>query len=370
MAAKQSDIVRLLHVDPPIEEKMRRWVDVARAMPRHVSHTVAGKAVTQSGLREVGQSIKTTAVDGFPELAGFPGPKRLNALARAMQPYDLILTYGANSLDAVMAHTAFSQAYAMPPLVHHEGDRDPEPPKEGRARLLYRRVAFGRCSGIVVPNEAWEAQALVAWQQPLGRVKRIGHGFDVRRFAAKPKPDAMPGLIKKKDERWAGLVWDGQDDSALSVSVEAMTKLHDGWQLVVLADAEVRDTLLALADRNGIYHRVHLVQPGDTLDRALGLLDVFLAIDTSLVREAMAAGLPVVTSSVGLSEDIEPGSANLVYDDGDQLRNILDRFDRDPAPFAKAGEANRRQALAQFDEQALIGKLHRLYASAMKREKL
>ena len=81
----------------------------------------------------------------FPPLAGSPTPGRLQRLAKAMQGFDLVLTYNWGAMDAVMAHTVFSRSLGLPPLVHHEdGFNSDEADGLKWSRNWYRRIALGR----------------------------------------------------------------------------------------------------------------------------------------------------------------------------------------------------------------------------------
>lgn len=147
---------------------------------------------------EVDRRVSVDFREGFPAIRGLPLPGRLNRIARAMAKYDLICTYDGGAMNAVMAHTIFSEALTLPPLIHHEtGDHTP-----GFMRNMYRRFAFGRASGVVVSSERMEEAALVDWQQPIGRVKHIPQGISVGPYSKRPSPDTLPGIIKRTGENW------------------------------------------------------------------------------------------------------------------------------------------------------------------------
>ena len=122
-----------------------------------------------------------------------------------MSGYDLICTYNWGAMDAVMAHTVFADAFKLPPLVHHEdGFNEDEANGLKRRRNWYRRIALGRTAALVVPSERREDIALNIWQQPRSRVRRIPNGIDTRAYAAPPKRDILPRLVKHKTEMWVG----------------------------------------------------------------------------------------------------------------------------------------------------------------------
>src|SRR5690606_23713876 len=85
----------------------------------------------------------------FEPLAGRPSPARLQRLARAMQPFDLVLTYNWGAMDGVMAHSVFRDLYKLPPLLHHEdGFNQDEAERLKPSRNWYRRIALARSAAL------------------------------------------------------------------------------------------------------------------------------------------------------------------------------------------------------------------------------
>jgi len=310
----------------------------------------------------------------FPSLSGRPGLGRFKRLAAAMAGYDLICTYNWGAIDAVMAHTLFADVFKLAPLVHHEdGFNEDEAGGLKRRRNWYRRIALGRTAALVVPSKTLEAIALDIWQQPRSRVARIANGIPTRAFAAQPRRDLLPGLIKHKDEHWIGTLAGLRKVKNLDALIRAMQAVPPEWQLVIAGEGPERAALLAEAERLGLEDRVHL--PGFVADpaRLVGLFDIFALSSHSeqqpiSVIEAMAAGLPVVAPRVG---DIASmvASANGPYlagpGDEDGLGDALARLARDPAERRRVGTENRARARAEFDEGKMLDRYHALYWGLM-----
>ncbi len=340
-----------------------------------VSATPDRMEAAQQILRQIPVSYPTD----FPSLQGSPTPGRLQKLARAMAPFDLVLTYNWGAIDAVMAHTLFGEAMKLPPLIHHEdGFNEDEFKRLKKRRNWYRRIALGRSSGLVVPSEKLEEIALVAWEQPLGRVKRIANGIDTKAFARKPRPDALRGVVKRKGEYWVGTMAGLRTVKNLPRMVRAFAALPGEWQLVIVGEGPEEDAIRAEADRLEIGHRLHM--PGFVPDpaRYVGLFDIFaLSSDSEQfpisVVEAMAAGLPVVAPAVGdIADMVSEPNQPLITRPGDEggLADSLMALARTPALRAETGQANREKARAQFDEKKMIDTYRRLYSSAMGRDRL
>lgn len=312
----------------------------------------------------------------FPSLAGRPGLARLHRIARAMQGFDLLLTYNWGAMDAVMAHTLFAGVLRLPPLVHHEdGFNEDEAERLKPARNWYRRIALGRAGALVVPSRRLEAIALEEWSQPRWRLRRIPNGIDTAAYARKPRTDAIPRVIKRKGELWLGTLAGLRAVKNLPRLVRAFAFLPPEWQLVILGEGPEREAIRQVAMDLGIGHRVHL--PGFVANpaEAVGLFDLFaLSSDSEQfplsVAEAMAAGLAVAAPAVGdVAAMVAPENAPYITPAGreDRLADALLALAADGPLRASIGAANQARSRAEYDEAAMLAAYRRTYAEAMGR---
>jgi glycosyltransferase involved in cell wall biosynthesis len=354
---------------------MTAFGPVAAGGPEHV--VVSAEPEALGAAAAVGRDIAVSYPRDFPRLAGKPLPGRLQRLARAMRGFDLVLSYNWGAMDAVMAHTLFAQALGLPPLVHHEdGFNEDEARARKRTRNWYRRLALGRAAKLVVPSRGLEAIALGEWYQPAGRVTRIANGIDTAAFAGKPRPDALPRVIKRPGEKWLGTLAGLRAVKNLPRLVCAFAGLPEPWQLVVLGEGPEREAIRAEALRCHVAHRVHLPgfvpQPG----KAVGLFDLFALSSESeqfpiSVVEAMAAGLAVAATDVGdvaamLAAENRPYV--VAREDEAALAAALAALAGDAALRRGIGEANRRRARAEYDEATMIAAYRAVYADAVGRQ--
>ena len=292
---------RVLHLHSTFSAggKELRCVQLINAFGSKLSHAIVSADPNAYGAAEhIAKGRDVIYPRNFPSLSGKPLPKRLRALASAMKQYDLILTYNWGAMDAVMAHTLFKDAMGLPPLIHHEdGFNEDEQDRLKSSRNWYRRIALGKANGLVVPSEVLEGIALQTWQQPIGRVKHIPNGIDTKGFVAKPRPDALRGVIKHEGEKWVGSLAGLRAVKNQTALVRAVARLPEEWHLVIVGDGPERDAIRDAAEAADIAHRVHL--PGFVAKPKtfLGLFDIFALSSRSeqfplSVVEAMAAGLP------------------------------------------------------------------------------
>ena len=351
--------------------KELRAAQLMNAFGPGVSHTVVSAQPDAYGAAAaVSDQIDATYPDDFPALTGRPTLGRLQRLAKAMRGHDLILTYNWGAMDAVMAHTLFGQHFGLAPLIHHEdGFNSDEAGGLKRSRNWYRRIALGRAAALVVPSRRLEAIAVEAWHQPRGRVHRVVNGIPTAAYGKKPRSDALPRVIKQKDEFWLGTLAGLRPVKQLTRLVRAFAPLPDHWQLVILGQGPERDAIRAEAIRLDIGHRVHL--PGFVADPAkvVGLFDLFALSSESeqfpvSVIEAMAAGLAVAAPAVGdVADMVAAENRDFIVPPGDEtaLGEAIGRLAADAGLRARIGAANRTKARAEYDEAAMVAAYRALY---------
>lgn len=326
--------------------------------------------------RAVDPAVLVTYSDSFPPLAGRPSPWRLLALARAMRGFDLVLTYNWGAMDAVMAHRLFGAALGLPPLVHHEdGFNQDEAERLNPRRNLYRRLALGRASALIVPSQRLEQIARRDWHQPADRVRRIANGIALADYGRPARFDAIPQLHKAPGAKWLGTLAGLRTVKNLPRLVRAFAAMPDDWHLVIMGEGPERAGIAAEAARLGLQSRVHL--PGFAAEPAevLGLFDLFaLSSDSEQfpisVVEAMAAGLAVVSPRVGDVAAMLPEEARIwLSEPGDeaQLGQMLAAAAADPAGRARIGAANRARAAADYSQEGMLAAYRAAYGAAVGR---
>ncbi len=314
----------------------------------------------------IAANIAVRFPDASPPLTGRPSVARYRAIADYMRGFDLVLTYNWGAMDAVMARRMFARG--LPPLVHHEdGFNADEALRLKPERTLMRRLAFPAAAAVVVPSVTLEDIARETWKQPHARVHRIANGIATARYAARARPNAIPGLRKKPGDVVIGTLAGLRPVKNLPRLVQAALLIAQ-TRLVIVGEGPERDAITAAAAAMGAADR--LVMPGFLPDphRYLGLFDVFaLSSDSeqfpiSLV-EAMAAGLPVATTHVGdVASILPPGQLPFVTArDPYALSAALRQLVADKALRVSLGAANRRYAAERYDETAMIAAYARLY---------
>ena len=369
--------MRVLHLHSTFDPggKELRSVQLINAFGPKIRHRIVSAVPHALGaVRHLSRAITVSVQGDFPALAGRPTPGRLLALARAMQDYDLVLTYNWGAMDAVMAHTIYAKSLRLPPLVHHEdGFNADEAQRLKPMRNFYRRLALHGAASLVVPSVRLERIALNIWQQPRDKVRRIPNGIATARFGRKVKRDSLPNLIKRPGECWVGTMAGLRAVKNLPRLVRVFADLPEHWHLVIMGEGPEREGIMAEALRLAVEHRVHL--PGFAADPAavMGLFDLFaLSSDSEQfpisVVEAMAAGLAVAAPDVGdVAQIVAEENRPYITPAGDEaaLAGVLRELAMDEGVRARLGAANRTRARREFDEKAMIEAYRDVYGKAM-----
>lgn len=290
---------------------------------------------------------------------------------RGLKP-DLLLTYNWGATEPALANRLIARL----PHVHHEDGFGPdEAVRQNPRRVLFRRLALAAARQVIVPSHTLERLALEQWRLPARQLRFIANGVDPALYAQPPRPDAIPGLVRRPGELLVGCVGGLRPEKNPCRLVEAFAGAapRPGSRLVLIGAGPEEARVRALASTLSIADR--LVLPGFLADphRYMGLLDLYaIPSDTEQFPisqvEAMAAGLAVTGMDVGDVRAILPAqNQRFIADRGDtamlarQLRLLLEDADL----RAAAGAANRAHAAATYPLARTVDAFEQVYAAAI-----
>jgi L-malate glycosyltransferase len=356
--------------------KEARAVRLMNAFGDKARHTIVSAMPDQLGARDaIAKGIKYEIAQNPPPLSGRPSVKRYEEIARFMRRFDLVLTYNWGAIDGVMAARVFGKG--LPPIVHHEdGFNADEAERLNPVRNMYRRIALPAANALIVPSHVLERVARKHWHQPAERVHRISNGVPTQLYTGKPDASLIPQLQNRREgEVFIGCIAGLRPVKDLPMLVRAVAGVNARFKLVILGEGPERQNILDAAESMAIEDQVIL--PGFLPEphRYIGLFDIFAMSSKSeqapiSVIEAMAAGLPVVSTRVGdvpvmVSPENEPFLAPRHHEV--DLRDRIDTLARNPDSMRYLGQQNRERARALFDEAGMIASYARLYGEAMGR---
>jgi glycosyltransferase involved in cell wall biosynthesis len=305
---------------------------------------VADLTLTQPG----GPSPKDSGAIFWHRIPSIPGPHLLQFLAwlllnrvfRAWDRwihglrFDLVLSPGINCLDAdvVIVHALFHRLRKI------AGEDIGNPAKPGFLRRIHRRAYYALLSGLERRIYADPKVSLAAVsQRTAGHLKDyfhrqdvrvISNGVDMAQFSPSARLALRPAARHRRNFQESDfvLLLIGNDwrVKGLDTILRAVSALRELQILVLAAGDDSPGAFLELAKSLGISERCRFETSREDVLDFYGAADLYVSPSREdsfglPVAEAMACGLPVITS-------INAGAADLIHDgtDGFILRQIDD----------------------------------------------
>jgi glycosyltransferase involved in cell wall biosynthesis len=239
----------------------------------------------------------------------------------------------------------------------------PVPPGVSRARLAwllhgYLRIEslLGRLGTVVVPSDAIR-RFLVEQGLAPGRIHVIPSGITVGPTKRRAVREPVVAATAANLEYWKGI----------DVLLEACARLQRPVRVEIFGEGSQRAELEARAGTLGIAASFHGFV--DDLKERLDDVDLFVLPSRAenfpiAILEAMASGLPVVSTRVGgVPELVSDGDTGLLVepDDASGLAAAIDRLAGDAELRRAFGERGARRAKDEFGAADTARRMVRLY---------
>jgi glycosyltransferase involved in cell wall biosynthesis len=285
----------------------------------------------------------------------------------ARERFDVVNTH--SSTDTWLVALACRTLAGAPPLVRTRHISAPLP-ANAATRWLYTRAT----DRIVTTGEKLREQMLRETGIEPGRVVSIATGIDLARFRPGDRLAARARLGWDAQRPLVGIVatlrsWKGH--RYLLQAVAAIQPRDVG--VVIVGDGPQRAPLEALADELGLGPRADFVGNQDDVVPYLQALDVFCLPSYAnegvpqALMQAMACGLPVVTTPVGSIEEIVTEGATGVLvppEDAQQLRAAIERLLDDPREREALGRRAAAVAAERFGEDLMVDRMLAVFEAA------
>ena len=246
-------------------------------------------------------------------------------------------------------------------------------------RDFVMRKALRRWSaGVITVSEALRQTYLAFGDLDPAKVLVVHNGIEIGRFARDREttrarldrefdiPSGMPVLATVAVLR---------PGKGIEVLLDAARSVPQALFLI-LGDGAKKEEWMRLAEQYGIAGRVRWAGFRTDVDALLAGCDALVhpsladAFPTVLL-EAMAAGLPVVTSNVGgIPEIVVPGTTGTLVPPADApaLAAAINELLRDPAKMARMSAAARERADAKFSTEAWVARLMKVYGEVLQQK--
>ena len=287
--------------------------------------------------------------------------------------YDLIHLHGAKAgtLGRIAAAlTRTPTAYSAHAFVYRS-----QLMRERRFRAARRLLtlgieqALGRLTGAVVCLSEEERQtALDDRIAPADRLRVAYTGVPLN--GRTPPDQALVAL--RGDEPLFGFMARLVDQKGLPLLVDALQLLRDRGTLprfAIVGTGPMRDWVEERIAEGGLGDRVTLLAFEPPVEPKLAAFDAYVlpsfweALPIG-VLEAMAAGLPVISTTVnGIPEAVEDGVTGVLVapDDPAGLARAIERLAADPALRERMGAAGRRRCEQIFSLAAMTDRVEAIY---------
>jgi len=306
---------------------------------------------------------------------------RLFRTLRRLRP-DLIHTRNRAGLKALVVATLAG----VPLRVHAEHGRQPGDVDRGRigGRLL-RWLLCPLIDHFIAVNsdlEHWLVESVGA--EP-ARVSQIANGVDSVQFHPRLGPAAAvgpPGFMH--DNAFViGSVGRMDENANHATLVEAFLRLiasphpaHARLRLLIVGDGPERAECQALLNRAGAAQRAWLPGARADLPQLMRAMDLFvlpslLEDRSNAILEAMASGLPVVATSVGVNTElVHPGFTGILVPplSPELLASAIADYCRIPEMAVRHGVRARSQVIARHSMPAMARDYLAVYDTLVRAE--
>jgi len=304
--------------------------------------------------------------------------RRLRGLLREVGP-DLLLTYNWGAIEAVVA-ARFAGLRAV--LHHEDGFLPDEAAGFKRRRVLARRYCLRGVQGVIVPSGTLHELALQLWKLPRERVHWIPNGIELDAFEpADGHPELRARLGIPPAAFVVGYVGHLRREKNPARLIHALARLQDEavHALVLGAGPEEAAVEQAIRDHE-LAARVHLVGHQERPAEYYRAMNAFaLSSDTEqmpvALLEAMASGLPAVSTDVGDVRRMLPASSRafvvpLAAEEDEttaDLARVLAELAADPERARRLGLENRAHVQASYAFERMLAAYRERYEAALGR---
>ncbi len=332
-------------------------------------------------LDEVGELGQRLRDDGFPveHLGRRPGiDRRCAERLRAFADRE-----GASLLHAHQC-TPFFQAMLSrgltgrrPVVFTEHGRHFPDLPS--RKRAIVNRLLLRKCDRLIACGESVRQALIKNEGLPESRVELIYNGVDIRSLSMS-SADARSRIRREFGYAEDDFVviqiarlHELKDHQTALRTIDRVRKVVPTARLLLAGDGDQRSSIEEAISTRGLTSHVQLAGTRRDIADLLAASDAFLLTSISegiplTVIEAMAAGLPVVATSVGgLPEMIRDGISGCLASASDDLTlsDHLIRLAGQPSQRQQMGQVAIADAHARFSLDAMLKSYARVYREVL-----
>ena len=326
-----------------------RTVQLMGMMPAGVRHSILAMNGSYRFVDHIPSGVEFQALPAPPGLSFFGMGRYMSGILKDRRP-DAVMTYNWGSIEMVLG----AKRARFAPLIHHEDGFG----KEESERYLLRRIWIRRwllrhATAVAVPSRVLWNLAVSRWRVPEQRVHYLPNGLDLDRFRPAERGAQSPVVI--------GHVGHLRPEKNQQLLIEAFARsaAKTRARLRIYGDGSEETRLRQLVDALGISEAVEFMGAVSDTAPAYHAMDVFALSSRTeqmplTVLEAMASGLPIVSTDVGDVRAMTAASNQPFItpkDDAAAFAVALDRLVEDAALRSAIGTDNRSRAESEFADR-------------------
>lgn len=291
----------------------------------------------------------------------------LGGLARYLRTHRIRLVHSFDFYSNILGVIAARLAQVPMVIASQRELGDLRPPLPRRVNAIALRLA-----NYVLINSPAVAE-WVSRQRAIApsRIVLIPNGVDLTRFSTKPR-----SAEAASEPVTIGTLANLRPEKGLAEFIRASALVGERWpqaRFLIWGDGPLRRELQDLVSQLGLGTAVHFQGATVEPEVALHQLDIFVLPSLSeacsnVLLEAMATGLPVVTTSVGGNPAlVEEGTTGLLVPPGDAaaLAKAIIRLLEDPALAWRLGVNARNVVRSNYGLERMLSRVQALYERAL-----
>lgn len=365
---------RILHVFSSLElgGAQRRFIEYLTRSEAGFVHSVYAMDSNYDALKLVdGLEAPENGTQLVPKGKTIAAIRASRRLLKQQRP-DLLVTYNWGATEWSLANKYFP----ICPTIHiQDGFTEDELEGEIASRRMMRSFAYAKCKAVVVPSQTLEKQVKVNWSLSPKQLQFIPNGIDIDRFICPASDDLVKSLGLDPAKQIIGTVAGLRPEKNVGRLIEAFSLVEDSFpdtQLVIVGEGVGMPALKMLADRVCKKEAVIFTGGLPNPEHILPAFNIFsLSSDTEQmpisVIEAMAVGLPVVSTHVGdVSQMVSDANKDYIAGkDAKTLAENLCALLKAPDVASRIGAANQEKAKTSYAIETMVETYDRLFTDAI-----
>jgi sugar transferase (PEP-CTERM/EpsH1 system associated) len=238
--------------------------------------------------------------------------------------------------------------------------------------LLVQRFVWGRADAVLSVSSKLADRMARDVQFGRDRITVIRNGADLSKFGTVARADAREGLNLAPNALVVGTMGrlvPVKDHDTFLASVARLKNRGAHVQALIVGDGPGREYLESRVRALGLRLSVRFLGHRNDAQRVLAAMDVFLLTSLSeglpnAVLEAMACGVPIVSTRVGgVEELVDEGVSGFLVPvrDVDGIAAAVARLGADPMLRRRMGVAGQTKARAEFRLERMLDDYERFY---------